>query len=603
MPTEAVPRAQKRAPHPLRSRRARRADGGRPGRGDAVIATGYLLAAISLTWPLWLHPATTEIAGNPHDADQFSWFLAYSAHAVSGGHLPGLVTHVMNLPRGINLAWNTSVLLPGVLLTPVTRAFGPQTSLNLLTLFGFAGSAFSMYAVTRRWVQGRFPAVLAGAIYGYSPALLHAAIGHTSLQLAILPPLIIDRAVLLCVRRRPLRDGAILGALMSAQLYTGEELLCMAVIAAVVMAIVLAISRPRLASAQARPATVGAAVAVGITMICGAPLLWTQFVGPLAQHGSAFTVDFFKTDLTGFTTPDRHMLLHTAGSAAAASAYGGGDPEYLAYLGWPLIAVTTIGVISYWRVLAIRAATCTGLVLAVFSLGQQPLIAGQPADLTLPWHWLAGLPALDAALVNRFSILIAGFAGLACAGVLRELNRAQPYGAVTAAITLAVLLPLAPHSLAGAPTPPRPTALVTAPTGRVLVLPFPTATLTYPLRWQAVAQFRFTMPGGYFTGPAWDGHAYIDGDGFPSITDTVDRLAATGHSIAPTPSDRALLLRALRQWQVHAVVIGPCPGQAALTRFVAAILGPATTTSANPTWDLDTRPSPNGPRIRHGSSA
>ena len=36
----------------------------------------------------------------------------------------------MNAPHGINLMWNTSLLLPGVLMTPVTLLAGPQTSLT-----------------------------------------------------------------------------------------------------------------------------------------------------------------------------------------------------------------------------------------------------------------------------------------------------------------------------------------------------------------------------------------------------------------------------------------------------------------------------------------
>ena len=63
-----------------------------------------------------------------------------------------------------------------------------------------------------------------------------------------------------------------------------------------------------------------------------------QFFGPLTQSGSAFLPDFFKNDVTSFVTPSGHLLFHTAGSAAAAARYQGGAAEYLAYLGWPLIA-------------------------------------------------------------------------------------------------------------------------------------------------------------------------------------------------------------------------------------------------------------------------
>ena len=47
--------------------------------------------------------------------------------------------------------WNTSLLVPGVLLTPVTLLAGPQVSLTLVLTLGLAGSAASLYWVLRRW--------------------------------------------------------------------------------------------------------------------------------------------------------------------------------------------------------------------------------------------------------------------------------------------------------------------------------------------------------------------------------------------------------------------------------------------------------------------
>ena len=93
----------------------------------------------------------------------------------------------MNAPRGINLMWNTSLLLPGVLLAPVTLLAGPQTSLTMLLTLGFAGSAATMYWVLRRWEVGIGPAALGGAVYGFSPAMLASAVGHYHLEFAVLP--------------------------------------------------------------------------------------------------------------------------------------------------------------------------------------------------------------------------------------------------------------------------------------------------------------------------------------------------------------------------------------------------------------------------------
>lgn len=109
-----------------------------------LIACGYLAAAVAVTGRLWADPASRVQTGDIHDVDLFAWFLRYTATAVTHGKLPALVTTAMNTPTGINLMWNTSLLLPGVLLTPVTVLAGPQVSLTILLTLGYAGSAASL---------------------------------------------------------------------------------------------------------------------------------------------------------------------------------------------------------------------------------------------------------------------------------------------------------------------------------------------------------------------------------------------------------------------------------------------------------------------------
>ena len=186
----------------------------------------YLAAALALTWRLWADPASRAQTGDMHDVDLFAWFMRYSATAVTHGKLPALVTTAMNAPRGINLMWNTSVLLPAVLLTPVTVLAGPQVSLTVLLTLGFAGSAASLYWVLRQWSASPGAAALGGAVYGFSPALVAASTGHYHLQFAVLPPLLIHLLLRLVTGRgRPVRTGAGLGLLAAAQLFISEELL------------------------------------------------------------------------------------------------------------------------------------------------------------------------------------------------------------------------------------------------------------------------------------------------------------------------------------------------------------------------------------------
>jgi hypothetical protein len=561
--------------------------------------TCYLLAAVAVTWHLWADPASRTVAGNPNDADLFAWFLRYDAAAVAHARLPALVTTAMNAPQGINVMWNTAMPLPGVLLTPVTLLFGPQTALTVLTTVGFAGSAASMLLVMRRWGASTAAAALAGGVYGFSPALLHASVGHYNTQLAILPPLIIDALLRLCLRsRRPVRDGVVLGLLATAQIFTGEELLLLTAFAAAVLLGVLALGQPQGAAGRLRPAAAGLAVAAAITLLLAGYPLWEQFFGPLTQHGSAFTPDFFENDLTGFVTPSRYLLFHSAASAAAAARYQGGVPEYLAFLGWPLIAVLAAGTLAFWRRPAVRASAVTLLVLELLSLGGHPLVNGVlHAGVSLPWRWVEAVPVLGSALPDRFSVVADGAAAALLAfcydlararlapatgqGRLGAAGRRDRHAAragnvlLTAGVVFACL-PLVPLPLPAASASPLPAgwsavlAALRLPAGaRVLVVPVPTATLTEALRWQADTGQPGSLIGGYFTGPASNGQAYVDGNGPAATARYLDGLWSGPAIAAPGRSQVRADLNAWRPAAVVAVTRLSSP----LGRYLVGLFG------------------------------
>ncbi|HXZ75633.1 MAG TPA: hypothetical protein VEH31_32835, partial [Streptosporangiaceae bacterium] len=245
----------------------------------------YLIGAAALTARLWADPAGRAPLGNPNDVDLLAWFLRYAAAAVAHGHLPALVTTGMNAPQGINLMWNASFLLPGVLLAPVTLLAGPQVSLTLVLTLGFAGSAAGLFWVLRRWGATLGAAALGGAVYGFSPAMLNAGFGHNHLQFAVLPPLIIDAVLRLVTGRgHSVRAGVWLGLLCAAQLFTGEELLVYTVLAGLILVAAVAVSRPRTVPRRALGAVTGLATAAVVFLLVAGHALWVQFAGPLAEH-------------------------------------------------------------------------------------------------------------------------------------------------------------------------------------------------------------------------------------------------------------------------------------------------------------------------------
>jgi hypothetical protein len=614
--------------------------GGRIGWSMWLVLGCYLLAALAVTWRLWADPASRTVAGNPDDADLFAWYMRYAATAIAHGQMPALVTSALNAPSGINLMWNSSALLPSILFAPVTLLFGAQVSLTALTTLGFAGSAAALFLVLRRWNVSDSAAALAGALYGFSPALLQSSLGHYDLQLAVLPPLIVDAMLRIAVgpppplgaaaarrnlpplagRRHQVKTGISLGLLITAQIFISEELALTTVLTGTLLIAILGTGFGRVTISRLVPTVLGAAVAAGVTLVTAGWALWVQFFGPLTQSGTPFLRDFYVNDLTGFVTPSGFLLFHTSASAATAAAYRGQAPEYLAYLGWPLIIILAVAAVAFWLRPVIRAFATTVVVLALLSLGGYPLVSGfSHVGVDLPWHWLENLPLAGSVLPDRFSILLDGLAavllalaldqarrwlrGLGGSGALIRLRAAALTGVAALACLPIVPLPLPPAS--AMPLPAGWTAAFAAlhlpDNARVLVVPVPGVHLTEAMRWQADSGQQYSMVGGYYIGPAWNGQAYVDGNGLSSTSVYLNELwasslragsplelAAAGAGIAPpaeTPS--AAQVRAdLTAWRPQAVVAVTPPGSALATYLTGLFGRPAVSTSTVLAWRI-----------------
>lgn len=553
----------------------------------------YLVAAVVLTWRMWADPAGRSAVGDPGpaDVDLLTWFLRFEATAVSHGHLPPLVTSALNAPLGINLMWNTSILLPGILLTPVTLLAGAQVSAAILQVAGFAGSAAALFFVLRRWGVSLPAAALGGAVYGFSPAIVDSGIALYQLHFVVLPPLLIDALLRLVTGRgRPLRTGAWLGVLTAAQLLTGEEVLALTGLAGVLLVLVLAASRPRLESARTRDAASGIAAAAVITVvICGYPL-WVQFHGPLAEHGSPWPVDNFASTAREFVTPPGTLLFHTSASAASAAGSSAGLWEYLSYLGWPLIIVLVAAGIWFWRDLRVRATAVAWAVLELCALGGRTIRVGglRYPGVLLPWHWLQGLPLLSQMLPVRLSVIADGAAAAALAFSLdlawsptRRAALSWRTKAIPAAVAALAVLPLVPLPAQTIQVTPVPAGwqavfskLDLASSATVLVVPVPYSHRPEAMRWQATTGDPGSLVGGWFIGPAPDGQAVVEYFGPPETTALAKYMDALWsgqrHPYPPTPQQTQA---AIAYWRPAAVVAVTSPGSR-LGQFLTGLFGP-----------------------------
>jgi hypothetical protein len=154
-----------------------------------VLLLVFLGLAVWMFAPAWSSPTTTTLEGGDGDPAIFMWFLRWVPHALAHGHDP-LVTYHLNYPDGVNLMWNRSLPLPGLLLAPVTSAWGPVLSLNLLLVLAYGLSAWCAYLAIRRFAPGHLAAAVGGLVYGFSPAV-RVQSHHLHMSLAFLVPLML----------------------------------------------------------------------------------------------------------------------------------------------------------------------------------------------------------------------------------------------------------------------------------------------------------------------------------------------------------------------------------------------------------------------------
>ncbi len=499
----------------------------------------YLLLAVAAFSSTWIDPAGSWI-GSPKDPQLFIWYLGWIPHELSQGLNP-LFTDHLNYPGGVNLMWNTSMLFPAVVLWPVTALFGPVVSYNVLITAGIALSAWFAYLAARRFIDSIRWSFLAGLIYGFSPALMAQSMGHPHVMVALFPPiaLILGHEILVRRRMHPAVAGALAGLAAALQLLTGEELLAVTLLVAIIGVALLA----RLPSYAVKAAAAALAV---FALLAAYPLAF-QFLGPQRVSGFLQQPDVYVSDLLAFVVPGRFM--HFTGNAA----------ENDAYIGLPLLVLFFVG-LRKTRWLAL-----TTVIVAILSLGPHLHVNGTVTPIPLPWAAVAWLPLMGSALPAR--LMAIAFLGIGI--VIAAYQPRHIVARIALVLGLLAILPPIPYPTQHATVP-----AFFAPGGDVelmstgsvaLVTPFSSHVSTDAMYWQAVANYRFRMPEGdaFTPGPYLGPHPSF-------MQETLDALDG-GQTIAITADVRARFTADLQAHGINYIVAGPSPGQAAIVDFLTQI--------------------------------
>ncbi|MEV7089346.1 dolichyl-phosphate beta-glucosyltransferase [Streptomyces sp. NPDC093085] len=582
-------------------------------RTDLVVVSLFLLASVFLYKGLWADLDHAYLADAGSDQNQWEWFFAVTADNITHLRNP-LFTTAQNFPDGVNLMANTVMLGLSVPLIPVTLGLGATYSWALVLTLGLAATATAWYwlfvrrllpreaPANRQAPVNRWAAAVGAGLAAFAPPMMSHANAHPNFLVLFMIPVIIDRALKLCDPppedgRGVVRDGVLLGLFTTYQIFLGEEPLLLAVMGTLLFALAYAAVRRDVARAVTGRLLRGLGVALAVCLpLVAAPLYW-QFFGPQSYHSVLHGDNAGNSPLAFLEFSGRALL----GDERTADGLALNRTEQNAFYGWPLLSLALGIVVWLWRRAVVRALAFTAVAAALLSLGPKVRIPFTDVVLPGPWRALAHQPLFESVIESRVAMICAPALGALLALAVAELaapaRRSRGRGdvpggvdlsggadafsraladhrAVTAlglAAVAAALLPILPTPLPVRDRPDVPEFLTRqmyrpyVDEGESVVpVPLPDPGSADALRWQSVAGFGFSLPGGYFNGPWGEDRRGIYGAP-PRYTSAMLRDVRYSGQV-PKIDDRwrAQARFDLEFWKAGVVVLAPQPNDAAL---------------------------------------
>ena len=524
----------------------------------------------------------------PNDHTWFEWLMAHGAYSVR--HLSNpLFSTRQNAPLGVNMMANTSVLGISLPMAPITMLLGPQASYSIYLGGALASTAATTYWVfSRHLVASRMGAFVAALFVGFSPSFIHHANGQPNFTTHFMLPLIVWRVLTLGRSDRWLRNGVILGLMVTYQVFINEEMLLMTALACGLGVALYAVQRWSDALAQLGNFARGLGVTALVAGVLTAYPIWFQFRGPQSYRGLEGGVfHSWGEDLAAYVTYPRDSL---AGVPAIEHTLG--RTEQNTWFGWPLVILAVVAAVVLWRrSLLVRTASMVAVVFAIAALGPSVHLNAKPTGIPGPWAFVPDkLPLVEMMMPTRLTLVVVGVIGILIAKIWDEVGirfRERPatrsayviklcaYGAICA-----TLIPLFPRPLPATHYDLPPRFIMSGqwrpyvPAGRTL-LPVPVPNnvegLT-TLRWSVLTQQEFPIPSGYFIGPNDHGNGFFGGSNRPTAK-LINRVAHQGQVPPITPEMREQAAADLRYWKVSVVVLGDHPHADKLRDLMVALLG------------------------------
>jgi hypothetical protein len=403
---------------------ARRARSLHPAVQGLLALAGYLAVFIALyAFTLIRHPGLPVVGQGQVDPNFYVWSMRWWPYAISHGLNP-LHSRQIGAPAGYDLSWTTTTPTVAVILAPVTAAFGPIASFNLTLLLAAPVSAWATFLAARRLTRRFWAALMAGAVYGFSPYEVgHTGAGQVNLAVIMLLPLMVYLVLLW-------RDGklgrllfvGLMAVTMAAEFYIFDEAFAeMTVLAVAGLLIGFAVATP-----AERPAVARLAGLLAVAWVAAIVLASPYVFYALRHRPAVFTKvsPAFSLNLESLVVP------------------------------WPGIVLLVIALglaVLTWSSRLTRLLVILFVVTVMLAVGPSPVI-GTKQFGQLPWARLWYLPLArsgEPARVMVFGYLLLAIILAVWLGVPSRNRLLEASRWVLGLAAVAGILAYVPHASAG----------------------------------------------------------------------------------------------------------------------------------------------------------
>jgi hypothetical protein len=578
----------------------------------ALVGAVYALLSTAANVHAWVDGIghTIQIPGGSDDAEEV-WFLALTPWSIVHGHNPLAATDWLNAPVGMNTMDNTTMPLFGLLFTPVTVLFGAVATFNVVLDAAICASAVAFFAMARLFV--RWPVAFAGGLlYGFSPYAVAVGKAHLFLLFQAAPPLIIFFVTRFLRSRSmsPWLAGFWVGACYVMQFFVSTEvfatLVAMTICSAVLGAAYVVFRRVAVDWRR-----LGAMSGCAAVMV----VVGTGYAGWLALEGPEHVVGPVQVQsvIAGMSTDPAGLVIPTAnqhftlGEAALGDTYVAvRTPQWQlesesviengSYVGVPLAVLLLTGTLVLRRRRLVLFGAAMAAIALLLSMGTDLHVDGHRTGIPLPNEVFANLPLFESAVSARWITYFWLFAALLLVLIVDAAHtrmtshdeggtrlRAMVVSTALVCVALFPLLPAWPYQPVTQVNVPAwfSTGAQSLPVGSTAVV-YPPANpnVTSAMVWQALADMRFKMVGGYaiFTAPTGTAS-------FAPQATLLEAALAQCYNGGPPPLEPAAVREELRTAGAsEAVVVQATPGASCARELFDRALGGALGTGGVWLW-------------------